>query len=587
MTKSVKKLLSYVREYKRPSILTPLFMLLEVAMEMVIPLLMASIIDDGVQAGNMHHILVMGVWMLLMALIGLFGGVMGGRNGAIASAGFAKNLRKGMFENIQRFSFSNIDRFSSSSLITRMTTDVTNVQNAYQMVLRMGTRAPASLLVAMALSFSISPRLAMIYLVIAVIIGVMIALMAGKVQRVFNDAFTEYDHLNRDVQENIAGIRVVKAYVREDHEKKKFRANSQKIYNLLMRAEKMMVIAMPVMMVAIYTSILLISWNGAHYIIEGSLTTGELLSLLTYCMNILISMMMLAVVFVMILMSSASIRRINEVLTEEPTIVNPENPIMEVSDGSIDFNHVSFSYSQTAEEPVLKDINLHIKAGETVGIIGATGSAKTTLVSMIPRLYDVTEGSVFVGGNDTRRYDLETLRGGVSMVLQQNLLFSGTIYENLRWGDKNATDEECREAARLACADEFIEKFPDGYDTYIEQGGTNVSGGQRQRLCIARALLKKPKILILDDSTSAVDTTTDAKIRQAFRQSVPGMTRLIIAQRVSSVMDADRIIVLKNGEIDGFGTHEELLESNEIYRDIYESQTGAGSGDFDAGREVE
>ena len=578
----VKKLMAHVKEYKTNAILTPLFMLLEVAMEMVIPLMMASIIDDGVNAGNMNHIYKMGIYMILIALVGLFAGVMGGRCGAFASAGLAKNLRQAQFEKIQTYSFKNIDKFSSNSLITRLTTDVTNVQNAFQMLLRIGTRAPASLIVALILAIRISPKLSMVYVVALIFLVSVMLILLPRTRKVFKEVFEKYDELNESVQENVSAIRVVKAYVREQYETEKFHKASNNIYNMFIKAEKIMVVAMPIMMGTVYACILLISWFGAKEIVAGGLTTGALMSLLTYCMNILMSLMMLAMIFIMITMSIASAERIVEVLDEVPDISNPENPVYEVADGSIVFENVNFGYHKSAEDFVLSDINLSIKSGEIVGIIGGTGSAKTSLVNLISRLYDVSEGSVKVGGRDVREYDIETLRDEVAVVLQKNVLFTGTIYENLRWGDKNATDEECKRACQLACADEFIDKMPDGYNTFIEQGGTNVSGGQRQRLCIARALLKKPKVLILDDSTSAVDTATDAKIRRAFREEIPGTTKLIIAQRISSVQDADHIIVMDDGKINGYGTHEELLANNEIYRDVYESQNGAGNGDFDS-----
>ena len=577
----VKTLLAQVKEFKRDSILTPIFMFLEVAMEMLIPLLMASIIDEGVNKGDMHHIFVIGGYMIVAAIVGLFAGLMGGKFGASASAGFARNLRKAMFENIQTFSFANIDKFSTAGLVTRLTTDVTNLQNSYQMILRLGMRAPASLIVAMLMSFYISPQLASIYLIAVVILAVIVFGIISVVRKIFDYVFKKYDDLNESVQENIAGIRVVKAYVREDYEKEKFQKASENIYKLFLKAERILACNAPVMMTTVYTCILLISWLGANMIVSDHFTTGELMSMLSYCMNILMSLMMLSMVFVMITMSIANGNRVAEVLNEKATIVNPEHPVMEVPDGSVDFDHVNFSYKEDADEFVLEDINLHIKSGETIGVLGGTGSAKSTLVNLISRLYDVTEGAVKVGGIDVRHYDLDVIRNEVSVVLQNNVLFSGTIYENLRWGNEHATDEECQKACQLACADEFISRMPEGYDTYIEQGGSNVSGGQRQRLCIARALLKQPKILILDDSTSAVDTATDAKIRRAFREEIPGTTKLIIAQRISSVQDADRIIVMDEGRINGVGTHEELLATNEIYRDVYESQTGGGSGDFD------
>ncbi len=577
----LKTLGKQVKEFKKDSILTPLFMLLEVAMEMIIPLLMASIIDDGVNKGNLQHIFIIGAFMVAAAGIGLWSGVMGGKYGASASTGFARNLRAGMFRNIQNYSFANIDKFSTAGLVTRLTTDVTNVQNAYQMILRMGMRAPASLIVAMIMAFIVSPRLATIYLVVVVILAICLFSIIFFVRKIFDVVFKKYDDLNASVQENISGIRVVKAYVREEYEKQKFQKASGNLYKMFIKAETILSLNSPFMMLAVYSCILLVSWLGAQMIVGSTLTTGELMSLLSYCMNILMSLMMLSFVFVMISMSMASGERIAEVLNEEPSIVNPENPVMEVKDGSIDFNHVNFAYGADSQEYVLEDIDLHIQSGETIGILGGTGSAKTTLVNLISRLYDVSEGAVEVGGVDVRKYDLEVIRDQVSVVLQNNVLFSGTILDNLRWGDQNATEEQCKEAARQACADEFIEKFPEGYHTHIEQGGTNVSGGQRQRLCIARALLKKPKVLILDDSTSAVDTATDAKIRKAFREEIPNTTKLIIAQRISSVQDADRIIVMDNGRIDGVGSHEQLLASNEIYKDVYESQTGGGTGDFD------
>ena len=577
----LKTLLKEVKEYKRASVVTPVFMILEVLMETLIPFLMASIIDEGVNAGNMQHIYKVGGIMVVSAAVGLFAGLAGGRFGAKASAGFAKNLREAMFNHIQSFSFANIDHFSTAGLVTRMTTDVTNVQNAYMMTLRMFTRAPASMICAMVMAFAINARLASIYLVAVIILGTILFFIIRHATAYFRQAFPKYDDLNASVQENVSAIRVVKAYVREEQETSKFQKASENIYRIFVKAERNVIFNAPLMMTTVYTCILLISWLGAKMIVTSTFTTGELMSMLTYCMNILGSLMMLSMVFVMITMSVANANRVAEVLNEKATIVNPENPVMEVPNGDIDFDHVNFAYKKDAEEFVLEDIDLHIKRGETIGVLGGTGSAKSTLVNLISRLYDVTEGKVRVGDIDVRDYDLEVIRNQVSVVLQNNVLFSGTIYENLRWGSENATDEECQKACKLACADEFIERFPDGYDTYIEQGGSNVSGGQRQRLCIARALLKQPKVLILDDSTSAVDTATDAKIRKAFREEIPGTTKLIIAQRISSVQDADRIVVMDNGRIDGIGTHEELLESNAIYRDVYESQTGGGSGDFD------
>lgn len=569
-----------MKEFKKDSILTPIFMIFEVLMETLIPFLMASIIDDGVEVGDMQHIYKVGACMVVAACLSLFAGIMGGKFGASASTGFARNLRQAMFERIQTFSFANIDKYSTAGLVTRMTTDVTNMQNAYQMILRMCTRAPASLICAMAMSFFISPRLAVIYLIAVIVLGCILAVIIRFATRHFNEAFPKYDDLNASVQENVSAIRVVKAYVREEHETKRFTRASNNIYRMFVKAENIVILNSPFMQLTVYTCILLISWLGAKMIVSGTLTTGALTSLLTYCMNILMSLMMLSMVFVMITMSIASARRICEVLNEESTLTNPEDPVMTISDGSIRFEHVTFSYKKDTREPVLSDINLDIRSGETVGIIGGTGSSKSSLVNLISRLYDVSEGAVYVGGRDVRDYDMETLRNQVAVVLQNNVLFSGTILENLRWGDPEATEEDCVRACRLACADDFIQSFPAKYETYIEQGGTNVSGGQKQRLCIARALLKKPRILILDDSTSAVDTATDARIRASFIREIPGTTKLIIAQRISSVMDADRIIVMDEGRISGFGTHEELLAGNEIYRDVYESQTGGG-GDFD------
>lgn len=577
----IKTLAKQIKEYKSASLVTPIFMILEVAMEMVIPLLMASIIDDGVQAGDMKHIFVIGCYMVLAAIVGLFAGVMGGKYGAKASTGFARNLREAMYENIQTFSFSNIDKFSTAGLVTRMTTDVTNIQNAYQMLLRMCFRAPVSLICAMLMAFLINARVASIYLVAVVFLGIVIIFIMRAVSKYFSEVFKKYDDLNASVQENVAAQRVVKAYVREDYEIDKFHKASYNIYKMFKKAECTMTYVWPVMQFTVYGCILGISWLGAHMIVASQLTTGELMSLLTYCMTILMNLMMLAMIFVMMTMSAASGKRIAEVLNEKTDITNPEQPDYDVTDGSIRFDHVTFRYNKQSEKPVLDDLNFEIKAGETIGILGGTGSSKTSLVNLISRLYDVNEGTVYVGGKDVRSYDLETLRNEVSVVLQKNVLFSGTILENLRWGDENATEEECIRACRLACADEFIEKMPEKYNTYIEQGGSNVSGGQKQRLCIARALLKKPKVLILDDSTSAVDTATDAKIRKAFATEIPGTTKIIIAQRISSIQDADRIIVMDNGKIDAFASHEELLRTNEIYKEVYEAQTQTGGGDFD------
>ena len=578
----LKTLGAQIKEYKWASIATPVFMLLEVAVDTIIPLLMASIIDNGVNKGDTQHIYIMGVWMIVAALFGLLTGCLGAKYGAKAAMGFGKNLRAAMFRNIQTFSFANIDRFSSASLVTRMTTDVTNIQNAYMMMLRMAMRAPASIICAMAMSFFISPRLATIYLIAVIALGALLLFISKAAMKYFDRAFKRYDDLNESVQENVSAIRVVKAYVREDYEKKRFSKAAENIYDVFVKAESLVVYNSPLMQFTVYACILLISWLGAHMVVSSTLTTGDLMALLTYCMNILMNLMMLSMVFVMISLSLASARRISEVLNEQSTLHNPKEPLYDVPDGSISFKHVTFRYSDTAETPVLSDINLDIKSGETIGIIGGTGSSKSSLVNLISRLYDTDTGSVTVGGHDVREYDMDTLRNKVAVVLQQNVLFSGTILENLRWGDKNATTDECINACKMACADDFIESFPDKYNTYIEQGGTNVSGGQKQRLCIARALLKKPRILILDDSTSAVDTATDSKIRAALAKTIPGTTKLIIAQRISSVMDADRIIVMNDGKVDGFDTHENLLKNNEIYRDVYDSQTNGG-GDFDEG----
>ena len=579
----IKTLLSQVKEFKKASFLTPVFMILEVVVETMIPVAMALMIDNGVEKGNMSYIYRVGAVMAVLAIAGLIAGFLGGKYGALASSGFARNLRKAMYTNIQTFSFSNIDKFSTAGLITRLTTDVTNLQNAYQMILRMCTRAPASLICAMTMAFLINARLASVYLIAVIFLGFALVMILRRATRYFQEVFKKYDDLNASVQENISGIRVVKAYVREDYETSKFQKACNKVYEMFVRAEKLVVMNMPLMQFTVYACILCISWLGAKMIVGSSLTTSELMSLLTYCMNILMSLMMLSMVFVMVTMSMASAERVTEVINEKADLSNPAQPVVEVPDGRIDFDHVSFRYKKEGKENVLKDINLSIHAGETIGIIGGTGSAKSSLVNLISRLYDVSEGSVKVGGIDVRNYDMEVLRNQVAVVLQKNVLFSGTILENLRWGNKEATEEECERACQLACADEFIQRMPDGYHTYIEQGGTNVSGGQKQRLCIARALLKMPKILILDDSTSAVDTATDAKIRKAFAEEIPDTTKLIIAQRISSIQSADRIIVMEDGRINGFGTHEELLENNPIYQEVYHSQTKAG-GDFDENR---
>ncbi len=578
----LKTLASHIREYKKVSVITPILMIGEVLMETIIPLLMASIVDDGIKKGDVPHIYITGAVMVVMALFSLAFGVGGAKYGSMAAMGFGKNLRKAMFANIQTFSFANIDKFSTSSLITRITTDVSNVQISYQMLLRICMRAPASLLCAMIMSFFISPKLAMIYLIAVVLLGTALVLVASCAMKHFKASFKKYDKLNESVQENVSAIRVVKAFVRGKYETSRFHKASQEIYDTFTKAENIVIWNNPMMQFTVYSCILLISWFGAQYAVVGDLETGDLMALLTYCMNILMNLMMLAMIFVMSSMSIAAGERICEVLDEEATITNPQNPLMEVADGSIRFENVTFRYSKNSEAPVLDHINLEIASGETIGIIGGTGSSKSTLVNMISRLYDVDEGAVYVGGRDVREYDLETLRNQVSVVLQKNVLFSGTILDNLRWGNAEATEEECIEACKMACADEFIQGFPDKYHTHIEQGGANVSGGQKQRLCIARALLKKPQVLILDDSTSAVDTATDANIRQAFKVAIPGTTKLIISQRISSIQDADRIIVLKDGVVDGFDTHSNLVESNGIYREIYEAQT-SGDGDFDEG----
>ena len=576
----IRKITQHVKQYKKASLLTPLFAALEVVMEVLIPFVMASIVDKGIEKGDMGAVLLYGGTMLLLAMCSLLFGVLAGKYAAAASAGLACNLRDAMYENIQRFSFSNIDKFSTAGLITRMTTDVTNLQNAYQMVIRIAVRAPFMLICSMCMCLFINARISLIFVVAIVFLAFFLMLIISLVTKVFDVVFKKYDDLNASVQENVTAIRVVKAFVREDFEKEKFNLAANNLYRLFVKAEGILAFNNPIMMTAIYGCVLALSWFGAKYVVLGNMTTGELTSMFSYIMGILMSLMMLSMIFVMLTMSLASARRIVEVLDEEPDLKNVEHPVEEIPDGSIDFDHVFFSYKADSEKETLWDINLHIRAGETIGVIGGTGCGKSSLVALISRLYDVTEGTVSVGGRDVREYDMEALRDNVAVVLQKNVLFSGTILENLRWGNENATEEECREACQNACADEFIEQMPDKYNTYIEQGGTNVSGGQKQRLCIARALLKKPKILILDDSTSAVDTATDAKIRKAFAQEIPGTTKIIIAQRISSVQDADRIVVLEDGRIDGAGTHEELLEANAIYREIYDTQI-KGGGDFD------
>ena len=568
----LKTLLAQVREFKKASFLTPFFMILEVLFETLIPLAMASIIDKGVEAGNIGHIYRMGAVMVALALCGLWSGVMGGKYGALASTGFARNLRKAMYTNIQTFSFSNIDKYSTAGLITRLTTDVTNLQNAYQMILRMCTRAPASLICAMVMAFLINAKLASIYLVAVIFLGGCLIFIMQKATVYFQAVFRKYDDLNASVQENIGAVRVVKAYVREDYEISKFQKACNKVYEMFLSAEKIVVMNMPLMQFTVYACILGISWLGAKMIVGSTLTTGELMSLLTYCMNILMSLMMLSMVFVMVTMSIASAERVTEVINDTADITDPENPVTKVPDGSIVFDHVNFSYKKDSKEPVLKDINLSIRSGETIGIIGGTGSAKSSLVNLISRLYDVTDGSVLVGGIDVRKYHLESLRNQVSVVLQKNVLFSGTILENLRWGDKNATEEECRRACQLACADDFIEKMPDKYNTFIEQGGSNVSGGQKQRLSIARAIARNPEILIFDDSFSALDYKTDKELRRRLSTDLKGTTCVIVAQRIGTIRHADKIIVLDDGKMAGIGTHEELMKNCEVYQEIALSQ---------------
>ena len=576
----LKTLLSQVKEYKTASLLAPLFTALEVVMELFIPFITAAIIDQGIEAGDLGQVYRYGALMIVMAFLSLCFGTLAGRFSAKASAGFACNLRDALYAKVQTFSFSNIDKYSTAGLVTRMTTDVTNMQNAYQMILRIAVRAPLMLVCSMCMYFFISVQLSAVFLVALVVLGVSLIFIMTRTIPVFQKVFRRYDDLNASVQENVSAIRVVKAFVREAYEDEKFKKAADGLYRLFVKAESTLALNSPIMMLVVYGSILALSWFGAHYIVAGELTTGNLTSLFSYVMGVLMSLMMLSMIFVMVTMSIASAERICEVLKETPALADPERPLMTVSDGRVDFDHVSFSYQHGSGEVVLRDLDLHIASGETIGVVGGTGSGKSSLVNLISRLYDVDQGSVRVGGVDVRDYDLEALRNQVAVVLQKNVLFSGTILDNLRWGKEDATEEECREAARLACADEFIDRFPDGYNTWIEQGGANVSGGQKQRLCIARALLKSPKVLILDDSTSAVDTATDAKIREAFARQIPGTTKIIIAQRVSSVQNADRILVLDNGAVSGFDTHENLLKTNRIYQEIYEAQT-QGGGDFD------
>lgn len=580
----IKTLAKCIGKYKKESIITPIFTAVEVFLEILIPFITASIIDKGIQAGDMRKVGIYGGIMLVIAFLSLFCGIQAGKYAAAASTGFACNLREKMYENIQTFSFSNIDKFSTAGLVTRMTTDVTNVQNAYQMIIRIAVRAPLMMICSITMCVIISPRLSLIFFVALIFLGFVLFFIIYKVTPVFTSGFEKYDELNASVQENISGIRVVKAFVREDHEKKKFNKAADNLYKTFVKAESFLAFNNPTMMLVVYGCIVALSWFASHFIVSGSITTGNLTSMFSYVMSMLMSLMMLSMIFVMVSMSAASARRISEVLNEKADLANPEKPYEEVEDGRIDFNHVNFSYRKNSTEDTLHDIDIHINAGETIGIIGGTGCGKSSFVSLISRLYDVTEGSVCVGGKDVRTYDMDALRNQVAVVLQKNVLFSGTILDNLRWGDDNASYEDCVEACKQACADEFIERMPKKYDTWIEQGGTNVSGGQRQRLCIARALLKKPKVLILDDSTSAVDTATDAKIKQAFAQKIPGTTNLIVSQRISSIQDADRIIVLEDGKVSGFDTHENLMENNKVYREICEVQM-QGGGDFDESAE--
>lgn len=580
----IKTLAKCIGKYKKESIITPIFTAVEVFLEILIPFITASIIDKGIQAGDMRKVGIYGGIMLIIAFLSLFCGIQAGKYGAAASTGFACNLREKMYENIQTFSFSNIDKFSTTGLVTRMTTDVTNVQNAYQMIIRSVVRAPLMMICSITMCVIISPRLSIIFLVALIFLGFVLFFIIYKVTPVFTSGFEKYDELNASVQENISGIRVVKAFVREEHENKKFNKAADNLYKTFVKAESFLAFNNPTMMLVVYGCIVALSWFASHFIVSGSITTGNLTSMFSYVMNMLMALMILSMIFVMVSMSAASARRISEVLNEKADLANPEKPYEEVEDGRIDFNHVNFSYRKNSTEDTLHDIDIHINAGETIGIIGGTGCGKSSFVSLISRLYDVTEGSVCVGGKDVRTYDMDALRNQVAVVLQKNVLFSGTILDNLRWGDDNASYEDCVEACKQACADEFIERMPKKYDTWIEQGGTNVSGGQRQRLCIARALLKKPKVLILDDSTSAVDTATDAKIKQAFAQKIPGTTKLIVSQRISSIQDADRIIVLEDGKVSGFDTHENLMENNKVYREICEVQM-QGGGDFDESAE--
>lgn len=575
----IKRLMKSIREYKKDSILAPIFVTMEVVMEVIIPFLMAELIDKGIDQGNMNFIVKMGIVLAISCVISLIFGALSGKYAASASAGFAKNLRKDMYYNVQEFSFSNIDKFSTSSIVTRLTTDVTNLQNAYQMIVRIAVRCPLMLVFSLIMAFGVNHKLSLIFLGAIPVLGIGLFAIMSNAHPIFERVFKIYDKLNNVVQENLKGIRVVKSFVREDYEEKKFKNVSKDIYSDFVKAEKLLAFNAPLMQFAAYSCMLLISWFGARFIVSSTMTTGELTSLISYTMQILMSLMMLSMVFVMITMARASAERITEILEEKSDLANPENPVYEIKNGDISFKNVGFSYTNDKNKLCLKNINIDIKAGETVGIIGGTGSSKSSLVQLIPRLYDTTEGEVLVGGRNVKEYDIESLRNEVAMVLQKNVLFSGTIKENLRWGNDQADDEEIMRVCKLAQADDFIQTFPNKYDTYIEEGGSNVSGGQKQRLCIARALLKKPKILILDDSTSAVDTKTDASIRKAFREEIPNTTKIIIAQRISSVEDADKIIVMENGRINGMGTHDELLKTNAIYKEVYNSQVKGGDSD--------
>ncbi len=576
----IKTLCAQIKQYRRETVLTPVFTSLEVVIDVLIPYITAKLIDLGINAGDMQNVYLFGGTMLAMAFLSLYFGIKAGQFSAYASTGFAANLREAMYTNIQTFSFSDIDKFSTSGLVTRMTTDVSNLQSAFQQLLRITVRAPLRMLFSICMCFVIDARMSVIFIIALVILSIFLYLLISKVSGLFKMVFERYDELNKSVQENISGIRVVKAFVREEYENHKFLAAAEALYKLYVKTEGLMALNHPVMNLVVYACIIAISWFGAQFVVGGTLTTGEITSLFTYVMSILMSLMMLSMIFVMLTQSAASGQRVAEVINEKADISNPKHPAMEVENGNVDFNHVFFSYKGGSGEYAIQNISFHVKSGETIGVIGGTGSGKSSLVNLVSRLYDVSKGNVMVGGKDVRQYDLQTLRNAVAVVLQKNTLFSGTILDNLRWGNADATEEECRKACRMACADEFIEQMPDGYDTHIEQGGTNVSGGQKQRLCIARALLKKPRVLVLDDSTSACDTATDAAIQRAFREDIPNVTKIIIAQRISSVRECDRILVLDKGKVSGFDTHDNLLRSNAIYREIYTIQNEDG-GDFD------